>query len=76
MRSQLIRKNIPGRENSKSKGPEPFGVFEDVQETDVAEEKCSEGEMKLERYTREIFSLVLLEVPAKTWDFNSRENGC
>lgn len=55
MRSQLIRKNIPGRENSKSKGPEPFGVFEEVQETDVAGEKCSEGEMKLERYTGEIF---------------------
>lgn len=55
MRSQLIEENIPGRKNSKSKGPEPFGVFEKVQETDVAGEKCSNGEMKLERYKGEIF---------------------
>lgn len=55
MRSQLTEENIPGRENSKSKDPEPFCVSEEVQETDVAREKCSKGEMKLERYKGEIF---------------------
>lgn len=53
-RSLLIEENMPGRENSKSKGHEPFGVFEEAQETNVAGEKYSQGKMKLKRYTGEI----------------------
>jgi hypothetical protein len=34
-------KDIPGRENGKWKDPQPFWVFEDKQEADVAGKKYS-----------------------------------
>lgn len=34
-RNQLYEESIAGRQNSKYKGDEPFGMFEKVQETDI-----------------------------------------
>lgn len=50
-RSQLYEENFQAEGSSKAKGRDPFGMFEEDQETSVAEDKCinTQREMKLER---------------------------
>ena len=50
-RSQLYEENFQAEGSSKAKGREPFGMFEEDQETSVAEDKCinTQREMRLER---------------------------
>lgn len=41
-RNQLYEESIAGRQNSKYKGYEPFGMFEKVQETDIVRNVAAE----------------------------------